>query len=396
MAIVLRRMMIAVSAVLIGLVPLTIAPASAAPGVRLTSEQGAGSVISSTDITNRPNTRISGAGRVIAMTYLSENAEGKLIPVRGTVSIPARNPHGGPYRIFAWAHGTAGLGDGCTVTDRMGTVINGKGRWDGWMDIWLKQGYVITATEYAGIGGPGVHPYSDGQVQGKNVIDSVRAARAVVAQYSNTTASRGYVTSGGSQGGQSALWAGRLARTYAPELRNVGVSAQSVPVDIASMLRAVAPGVPPVAIPDYATYVAYVLAGVKAARPNIDVDSYLTPLGKRLVNEAKTRCYPEFSPETAKYSVGAMVSRPLAEGPLLGAVSELSKVPDVGYDAPILLQQGLLDPIAPAPLTAEWVDRARSHGAKIDYRTYQATHGLGAYSESASLKWANGLAWPGI
>lgn len=381
---------------LVGVLPLLWVPvahaAPPAPQPRVTAQPDAGRVITSTDITGQPDARMTGAAKVIAMTYLSENAQGELVPVRGTVSIPERNPHG-RYRIFAWAHGTAGLGDECTVTDRMGVRTNGTERWRDWMGPWLDDGYVITATEYAGLGGPGVHPYSSGAMQGKNVIDAVRAARSVVDQYGDAPAGTGYLTSGGSQGGQSAIWAGHLAPTYAPELTNVGVSAQSVPVDIAQLLSVVGPGVPPIDIPDYVTYVSYVLAGLEVTRPDIDVDSYLTPLGRELVDRAATACYPEFSPATRGLTVGQMVSRPLSEGPLLAAVRANSNVPDAGYPAPMLIQQGLLDPIAPAPLTSAWVDRARSGGARIDYRTYQATHGLGAYSETAAHTWADNLAW---
>ncbi len=124
-------------ALLIGVVALLWSPlpgsptAQAAPSV--TSKAGAGTVLGSTDITDEKDARMTGARQVIAMTYLSENAQGTLIPVRATVSIPEKNPHGGDYRIFAWAHGTAGLGDGCTVTDRMGVRVDGKERWHDWM-----------------------------------------------------------------------------------------------------------------------------------------------------------------------------------------------------------------------------------------------------------------------
>lgn len=366
-------------------------PASAAP--RLTSQQGAGSVVESKDITNEPNTRIAGAGRVIAVTYLSEDSQGELVPVRATISVPERNTRGGPLRIHAWGHGTSGLGDECTVTDRMGTKIDGKGRWDDWFGPWLKDGYVLVSTEYAGIGGPGVHAYADGEMQGKNMIDAVRAARTVIPQYTDQTAGTEYLTSGGSQGGQTAVWAGHLAPTYAPELTNVGIAAQSLPVDTSRLLSAVAPGMPPVEVPDYVTYVSYILAGTKVARPDIDVDSYLTPLGKKVVNDAQTLCYPNQGRATKGLTVGQLVNKPLSEGPLLDAVQGVVKVPDSGYRAPMLIQQGLFDLVAPAPLTTAWVDGVRASGGRVDYREYQASHGLGAYAEEAARAWANDLKW---
>lgn len=382
----IRRFAVTVSALVIGAGALVVgtSPASSAP------KPGAGTVLSSQDITNRPDTRIAGAGKVIAMTYLSEGPDGALVPVRGTVSIPSVAPRGGDYRMLAWGHGTSGLGDQCTVTDRMGTA----GRWDSWFGPWLKAGYVMTATEYAGIGGPGIHPYGDGDVQGKNMLDSVRAARTIVEQYTDHRASRGFVTSGGSQGGQSSLFAGHLAPSYAPDLIPVGITAQSVPTDIAAMLAAVAPGVPPVAVPDYVTYVSYVLAGLKVSRPDIDVDSYLTPLGRKVVEDAKTLCYPNQGRATQGLSVGQLVSKPLAQGPLIPALTAETAVPVSGYPTPILLQQGTFDIVAPIVVTTSFVEAARSNGVTIDYRTYQTAHGLNSTAETSALAWADQRPWP--
>ncbi len=390
----IRRVLILLVAIVIAAVPLLVAQdlfeptANAAPSV--TSKPGAGTVLSSEDITDRPNARLPGVGKVIAVTYLSEGPGGDLIPVRGTVSIPAAAPRDGAYRILAWGHGTSGLGDQCTVTDRMGT----PGRWEIWFGPWINAGYVMTATEYAGIGGPGVHPYADGDVQGKNMLDSVRAARTVVEQYSGHRASRGFVTSGGSQGGQTSLFAGHLAPTYSPDLVNVGITAQSVPTDIAALLSAAAPGVPPVEIPDYVTYFSYVLAGLKVSRPDIDVDSYLTPLGRKVIADAATLCYPNQGRATRGLNVGQLVAKPLAQGPLIPALRSVSEVPETGYRAPILLQQGTFDVVAPIPVTDAFVDRARAGGANIDYRIYQTSHGLTASAEQSALAWANQRNWP--
>ena len=44
---------------------------------------------------------------------------------------------------------------------------------------WLSQGYAIVATDYVGLGTPGIHAYLDGPSAAHSVIDMVRAARAV-------------------------------------------------------------------------------------------------------------------------------------------------------------------------------------------------------------------------
>ncbi len=136
---------LAVFAIVLATVATTMsAPVAAAPG-------RAGDLVSVTDITDRPDAKVKGAGKVYLITYLSPDHTGKLIAVRGTVMVPGK-PRTGGWRIVGYAHGTAGLGDQCTVTDRMGH----EGRYDNWIGPWLRDGYIIAATEYAGVGSPGV------------------------------------------------------------------------------------------------------------------------------------------------------------------------------------------------------------------------------------------------
>jgi acetyl esterase/lipase len=60
-----------------------------------------------------------------------------------------------------------------------------------------------------------------GTSEGRAVLDSVRAARQVL----GAGASNYFAVWGHSQGGHAALFTGQLARSYAPELRLVGVAA---------------------------------------------------------------------------------------------------------------------------------------------------------------------------
>ena len=86
----------------------------------------------------------------------------------------------------------------------------------------LARGYVVVATDYPGLGVPGqIHPYLIGVSEGRAVLDSVRAARALP----RTGASNRFAVWGHSQGGHAALYTGQLAASYAPELKLVGVAA---------------------------------------------------------------------------------------------------------------------------------------------------------------------------
>jgi alpha-beta hydrolase superfamily lysophospholipase len=173
--------------------------------------------------------------------YLSEGITGERIAVSGivvaplpddatsdatggqtaTTTIPADRP------IVSWAHPTTGVVDDCAPST-MSTVfelIPG-------LDAFLAAGYVVAATDYEGLGTPGVHPYLVGESEGRSVLDAARAARVLP----DTGAGDRLLLWGHSQGGQGSLFAGQLARSYAPELDLVATAAAAPAGELADLL----------------------------------------------------------------------------------------------------------------------------------------------------------------
>jgi alpha-beta hydrolase superfamily lysophospholipase len=93
--------------------------------------------------------------------------------------------------------------------------------------------YIVVATDYPGLGTPGPHPYLVGESEGRAVLDSVRAARFLP----NIGASTRFVAWGHSQGGHAALFAGELAREYAPDLTLMGVAAIAPATELLQLLK---------------------------------------------------------------------------------------------------------------------------------------------------------------
>ena len=85
----------------------------------------------------------------------------------------------------------------------------------------LEARMIVVATDYQGLGTPGIHPYLVGQSEAQGVLDAARAARNL----EGPAASNTVVVIGYSQGGQAALFAGQIAESYAPELYLAGVVA---------------------------------------------------------------------------------------------------------------------------------------------------------------------------
>lgn len=80
-------------------------------------------------------------------------------------------------------------------------------------------------SDYQGSGTKGPHPYLNGDAAGRNVLDIVRAARQLHnTDPSHPVLSAQFATVGHSQGGQAALFAAHLAKTWTPDLQLRGVS----------------------------------------------------------------------------------------------------------------------------------------------------------------------------
>ncbi|MFL6608003.1 MAG: lipase family protein [Pseudomonas sp.] len=155
------------------------------------------------------------AAQALRLLYSSsdERWHSGLVAVSGALYLPTGTPPAEGWPLLAWAHGTLGIADACApswtgLRDRDAAYIN----------RWLARGFAVVVTDYQGLGGPGPHPYTFWQAEGRSVIDSIRAARAI---RPGLIANRTFLA-GQSQGGGAALGAAILAASYAPELSILG------------------------------------------------------------------------------------------------------------------------------------------------------------------------------
>jgi acetyl esterase/lipase len=155
-------------------------------------------------------------GEAFRILYQSTGLKGEPIEVSGAIYIPAGTAPPGGRPVIAYAHPTSGVVEKCApslMPDNAGLIWGIKSM--------LAKGYIVAATDYPGLGTPGVHPYLIGLSEGRAVLDSVRAAIALP----RSGASNRFVLWGHSQGGHAALFAGEMAKSYAPELKLFGVAA---------------------------------------------------------------------------------------------------------------------------------------------------------------------------
>lgn len=161
--------------------------------------------------------------------YRSRGLHDEPIAASGVVVVPAgpAPPEGRP--IVAWAHPTSGVVPRCAPSRALFVFQQMQG-----LRTMVERGYAVAATDYPGLGTAGPHPYLVGISEARAVLDSVRAARGLP----QSGGSRRFAVWGHSQGGQAALFAGMLAKTYASELELVGVAAAAPATELATLMAA--------------------------------------------------------------------------------------------------------------------------------------------------------------
>lgn len=159
--------------------------------------------------------------------YRSTSPEGRPIAVSGVIIVPTGPAPSGGRPTVAWAHPTTGIVPHCAPSLALFIFQQIAGSRQ-----LLDRGYAIAATDYPGLGTPGPHPYLVGNSEARSVIDSVRVARS----FPGVGNGNGYAVWGHSQGGQAALFTGLISKSYAPELRLVGVAAAAPATDLATLM----------------------------------------------------------------------------------------------------------------------------------------------------------------
>lgn len=162
--------------------------------------------------------------------YVTRDFRQRPILSTGMVVLPNYAPGNPSQRSFvAWAHPTTGVARKCAPSLRTSPTKSISG-----LDDLVAAGVVVAATDYPGLGTEGPVGYLVGKGQAYAVLDSVRAAK----QIPEVGGGPQFALWGYSQGGQAALFAADLARSYAPELTLKGVAAVAPPTDLGGLLRA--------------------------------------------------------------------------------------------------------------------------------------------------------------
>ena len=309
--------------------------------------------------------------------YGSTGPNGEPIEVSGLVVAPTLPAPANGRNVVAWAHPTAGVGESCApsmLKDPLDAIPH--------VPTLMVLDAVVVATDYPGLGTPGPVPYLVGEGEGRAVLDAVRAAR----QIPKIGASNRFAVWGHSQGGHAALFAGQLARPYAPELTLVGVAAISPVTDVARLWR---DGLDE---PFGRVMVADSLwAWSRIYRAPLE--PYASPELLQYVAAAAGECVdPEGAGDAAPAPAGVSadaLSPSISTSPPWNRLLDENRPGRSPSSAPLYVAQGMDDSIVRASITADFVAGLCRSGATVRYETFPGTgHArAGRTSATAAIQW---------
>lgn len=281
-------------------------------------------------------------GTAIRMLYSSSSTVGTPVAASAMVFIPHAPAPSSGRPVVAWAHGTVGQGDACAPS----RSANPISQLDGWLQTMLARNWIVVATDYTGLGTPGIEQYLIGEQEARDVTASVQAARTLPDAHADTK----WSVFGHSQGGHSALWAGELAGTLAPELQLVGVAAAAPAAELTQIVD--------LQWDELAGWVvgAEVVRSWPQAYPELDLAGLMTADAQTNYERLAQACVLDATAESfARFSVfkqDFFAVNPMTLPSWQSALSEQTPRP-LPASIPVFLAQGTLDTVVyPEPNVA--------------------------------------------
>ena len=324
-------------------------------------------------------TTVGSAMTAWRIMYHSRDLNGNDIAVSGTVVVPTTPAPAGGRPIVSWGHPTTGAAARCAPSIGFAPLDLIEG-----LDGLIKDGDVVVATDYPGMGVAGPSSYMLGVSEGNSMLDAARAAR----QIPEADAGTRLMLWGHSQGGQAALFAGQLAHAYAPELHLEAVAVAAPAAQLGTLLNDDIGDVSGVTIGSYA-FAAF-QAAYATQYPGLSLDSILTPAGAAATPGMAAYCligqkkqiHAIATPLIGNY----LLANPATVEPWATMLRENS-AGGAPIGAPVLITQGLKDALVKPSATTGYAEQLCAAGEHVDYRQYpKATHATIALAAGAQVR----------
>lgn len=308
-----------------------------------------------------PFTRdIPASAQAWRILYTTTGVDGEVRVASGLVVVPREGD--GRWPVIDWNHGTTGFAQHCAPT------LQERPLWSGAMYIArrvIAEGWAIVATDYIGLGTEGPHPYLIGPPSAYASLDAVRAAH----ELAEADLGASTVIWGHSQGGGASLWAGSLARAYAPELWIRGVAALAPASDPPALVDRVSN------VTAGSIFASFAFESFSQIYADVDYGLYIRPGAATVVRSMAQRCLSD--PSTivsvvAALSMGADLDI-FATDPTTGTLGRHlgDNIAPLHVPAPLLVAQGGADSVVLTRTQSDFVERMCADGQQVDYRVYE-------------------------
>lgn len=309
--------------------------------------------------------------RAWRILYATTDGNGRPATASAIVMVSERAPSG-PRPVISWTHGTTGAATGCAPSLLAHPFANVPA-----LPALLEQGWIYLATDYAGLGTAGPHPYLIGEGEARSTLDAVRALRHV----QGVTPGRATVVWGHSQGGHAALWTGILAPSYAPDVELLGVAAIAPASDLRPLLEAAQH------TPVGRILSAYVLRSYGAIHDDVALHGYASAPKRLLARDMARRCLAGpgalLLVGEALLAGGTLFATPPSTGPLGARLAQ--DTPSRAIGVPLLVAQGAADELVLPGVQARFVRERCAAGQALEYRLYPGRDHLSIVAPGSPL-----------
>ncbi|WP_333669694.1 alpha/beta hydrolase [Acinetobacter guillouiae] len=344
------------------------------------------------------------AAESVVMTYKMKGVNGTETQATALVFTPKTAPPADGWPIVAWAHGTTGVADDCAPSRNRLTIPGmfgpGNPTIKNMIDSFVKEGYVVVAPDYEGLGEPSgkeIHPYLNVKSAAYSITDAVVATK----NWLGNKASNKWAVLGHSQGGNAALGAaqyaartnmdykGAVAVAPSSNLRLIdsliGLQLSSYPDNLVTEDGEDNPDAQKKALGSASvdSFIALISAGIRSTHPTEQVYSkaFRSPIDK-VAEKAESECLlgvgAAFLDATQSYALENNMSLTgynrrnpgFMDDPIIKQFVDKDSQPlQTVVKTPIIIYQGGADILVLPQATDALVAQARALTTKIDYRT---------------------------
>ncbi len=328
------------------------------------------------------------------IAYISSDLDERPTISTGLVVASIGKAPVGGRPIMAWAYGTTGTAQNCGPSQVVNPAaplneyfLVGGNSWTDYglpsLEAFINEGYVVVGTDYQGLGGGGRHQYLASSTQGKDVINSAKAA----ASMSEVSTSKKAVVYGWSQGGASTIAAASLSDYIAKKgtasdgIEFLGFVAMA-PRDMASLAggKVIDQKVADKTLGNFVdgfsknifdfTHFAMYMWGTQAANPNLKLTDIFTNEGVKVLDEVFLNKCMHVASDTLNFTYASNYKSLLKDKPdntlqwvksfIRGSTAPVKPI------APVVVYWGTKDVVAPPAMGKFYHEQMCALGGNVE------------------------------